>query len=137
MARELDLVKRREWEERLGEFRASGLTIARFCANERVSVNTFYYWSKRLGKPGGTAPSAACPSAAAGLSPSARGAEPASTSRGELVHFRLAAGIEVSVPAQCLDVIRCLAESAKRHGAQAAQPQQSGGFHELVLGARR
>jgi hypothetical protein len=29
------------------------LTVARFCADEHVSVNTFYYWIKQLGKLGG------------------------------------------------------------------------------------
>jgi hypothetical protein len=58
MARRLDGEKRREWEERFLQFRASGLTVARFCANERVSVNTFYYWSKRMGRRSTTARSA-------------------------------------------------------------------------------
>ena len=35
--------KRREWAERLVRYRAGGLTVAGFCAQERVSVNTFYY----------------------------------------------------------------------------------------------
>jgi hypothetical protein len=136
MARELDLGKRREWEERLGSFRASRLTVARFCANERVSVNTFYYWSKRLAKPGATARSAARQPEAAGVRPSKRGAATASTASGALVHFRLAAGIEVSVPAHCLEVIRCLAESAQRPGAAARGRVGGEAFHEVVLGSR-
>ena len=141
MARELDLGKRREWEERLGSFRASRLTVARFCANERVSANTFYYWSKRLGKLGSPARSITTRSAsrqpeAAGARQSARGAETASTASGELVHFRLAAGVEVSVPAHCLEVIRCLAESVQRSGAAARSSAAGEAFHEVVLGSR-
>jgi len=49
MGRESDEGKPREWRERLARHRASGLSVARFCAGERVSVNTFYYWSKRVG----------------------------------------------------------------------------------------
>ena len=40
--------KRSEWAERLARYRASGLTVARFCVQERVSVNTFDYWPRRL-----------------------------------------------------------------------------------------
>ena len=44
-----DAQKRRAWEVRFGRFRASGLTVARFCEQERVSTHTFYYWAKRVG----------------------------------------------------------------------------------------
>ena len=50
MTRRLDVEKRREWEERFERFRASGLTVARFCASESVSEHTFYYWAKRIGR---------------------------------------------------------------------------------------
>ena len=43
-----DAQKRRAWEARLARYRASGLSVARFCEQERVSTNTFYYWAKRL-----------------------------------------------------------------------------------------
>ena len=36
MMRSVDVEKRREWEERFAQFRASGLTVARFCASGRV-----------------------------------------------------------------------------------------------------
>ena len=49
MTRRLDIQKRREWEQRFARYRAGGLTVGRFCANERVSVNTFYYWARRVG----------------------------------------------------------------------------------------
>jgi hypothetical protein len=39
--------KRQAWAERFGRYRTSGLTVARFCAQERVSVNTFYYWARQ------------------------------------------------------------------------------------------
>jgi hypothetical protein len=136
MARELDLEKRREWEERLRQFRASGLTVARFCASQGLSVNTFYYWSKRVAKPGTTARSAARQPPAAGVHQSERGAGTASTASGGLVHFRLAAGIEVSVPAHCLDVIRCLAESVPRAGAAARARVGGEAFQAVVLGSR-
>ena len=67
-----DVQKRREWMERLGRFRASGMTVARFCASEGVAVNTFYYWSGRAGSAVHT-PSTATGAAAARKRGAARG----------------------------------------------------------------
>lgn len=39
------------WRERFERFSSSGLTVARFCARERVSVASFYHWRKKLGAP--------------------------------------------------------------------------------------
>jgi hypothetical protein len=127
----LEAGKRREWEERLAQFRASGLTVARFCAHQGVNVNTFYYWSKRVGKRS-TTPRAA---ASSGVDGSA-GRGSLATTGGERIHFHLAAGVEVSVPAHCLDVIRCLAESVQRSGAAGRASVGGEAFHEVVLGSR-
>ena len=51
MARRCDAGKPAEWGKRLARFSSSGLTVARFCARERVSVATFYHWRKKLGAP--------------------------------------------------------------------------------------
>ena len=48
MTRQIDVEKRREWKERFERFRASGLTVARFCASESVSEHTFYDRAKRI-----------------------------------------------------------------------------------------
>jgi hypothetical protein len=50
MARRCDARKDAEWGKRLKRFRRSGLTVARFCAEEHVSVASFYYWYKKLGQ---------------------------------------------------------------------------------------
>lgn len=47
MARQGDRRKFAEWQRRLRRFEKSGLTIARFCARERVSVPTFGYWRRK------------------------------------------------------------------------------------------
>lgn len=47
MARQEDRRKLAEWQQRLRRFKKSGLTIARFCARERVSVPTFGYWRRK------------------------------------------------------------------------------------------
>jgi hypothetical protein len=134
MARGLDERKRREWVKRLERFRASGATVAHFCGHERVSVNTFYYWSKRVDS------AAAMEQRPGALEELGRvtAADRAGARRDDaktLVRFRFGS-VEVDVPAGCLDVIRCLAERAARSGAQVARPTPAA-FHEIVLGARR
>lgn len=41
-------VKIREWSSRLDRYRRSGMTLAKFCRDEQVSVPSFYYWRDRL-----------------------------------------------------------------------------------------
>lgn len=36
------------WRVRFHRFSSSGLSVERFCARERVSVASFYYWRKKL-----------------------------------------------------------------------------------------
>jgi hypothetical protein len=48
MTRGLDHEKRRAWAAKLERFRASGLTIAKFCAEEKIHVQTFHYWARRI-----------------------------------------------------------------------------------------
>ncbi len=49
MARQADRKKFSAWQQRLRRFTKSGLTVARFCARERVSVPTFWYWRRKCG----------------------------------------------------------------------------------------
>lgn len=137
MTRQIDVEKRREWKERFERFRASGLTVARFCASEPVSEHTFYYWAKRIGRRSAVAHSTTARSAVRDGT-SERHREPvrrrrvsAAVANSPLVHFRLNAGIEVSVPADCLDVIRCLVNSV-----QSSQAKRTHAFHEVVVGSR-
>jgi hypothetical protein len=55
----------------------------------------------------------------------ARTAEPA------LVRFHFNAAIEISVPADCLDAIRCLAQCV-----QQLRAERSGAFQEVVVATR-
>ncbi|MFZ1009162.1 MAG: hypothetical protein WAN65_20135 [Candidatus Sulfotelmatobacter sp.] len=147
MTRRLDVEKRREWEDRFKRFGASGLTVARFCANESVSEQTFYYWAKRIGRSSAVVRSTTARSNAVRMTTarsavrdgtSERHREPvrrrlvsAATVNSPLVQFRLNAGIEVSVPADCLDVIRCLVNSV-----QSSHAKRADAFHEVVVGSR-
>jgi hypothetical protein len=132
MTRRFDVEKRREWEERFERFRASGLTVARFCASESVSEHTFYYWAKRIGRRSTTARSAVRNGTSERhREPVRRRRVSAATANSPLVHFRLNGGIEVSVPTDCLDVIRCLVNSAPSPRAE-----RSDAFHEVIVGKR-
>ena len=50
MARRWDVGKDAAWRKRLERFTRSGLTVARFCDGEGVSVASLYYWRKKLGQ---------------------------------------------------------------------------------------
>jgi transposase len=55
MARSVDSVKRRLWEQRLRRFKQGYLTVAAFCQVEGVSVPSFYHWRKVLNRTAGDA----------------------------------------------------------------------------------
>jgi hypothetical protein len=130
MTRQLDVEKRREWEERFERFRASGLTVARFCASEPVSESTFYNWAQRIGGRSTTARSAARDGATERHREPVRHTHVSAVSADSgLVLFRLGAAVEVSVPANCLEAIRCLV-----HCAQHAPVERRDAFHEVVVG---
>jgi transposase-like protein len=50
MSREPDLAKREAWQRRLRSFDKGRATVAEFCADEGVSVATFYKWRRKLGQ---------------------------------------------------------------------------------------
>jgi len=128
MTRGLDVQKLRQWEQRLERHRASGLTVGRFCADERVSVNTFYYWAKRLG--GLSRKPQVAPAAEGRRAPvrQAAASDLVVPANAAVVRFRLNAAVEVSVPADCLEVIRCLANCV-----QHSQLERNAAFHEVVV----
>ena len=37
-----------EWTERIAAQRRSGMSVKRFCAEQRLTENSFYAWRKRL-----------------------------------------------------------------------------------------
>lgn len=48
MSRQPDLAKREAWQGRLRAFDKGRATVAEFCADEGVSVATFYKWRRKL-----------------------------------------------------------------------------------------
>lgn len=85
------------WRARLRRFRASGMTVTRFCELEGVSAPSFYQWRRKLG-----------PAAAS------TGAEPVfqqvvvTPAVASGLRVRLASGAEIEVAAGNLDVIRAV-----------------------------
>ena len=49
MNRAATVGKRDAWQRRLARQRTSRLSVAEFCRQEGVSVQSFYYWKRRLG----------------------------------------------------------------------------------------
>jgi transposase len=43
--------RRLAWQQRLERFASSGLSVAAFCRAEHLSVQSFYYWKRRLAAP--------------------------------------------------------------------------------------
>jgi hypothetical protein len=92
-------------------------------------MNTFYYWASRL--KAGSAGVLSSPRSDA----VERRDEPAEhayvATEPALVRFHFNAAVEVSVPADCLDAIRCLAQCV-----QHARAERSGAFQEVVVATR-
>ncbi len=123
-----DVQKRRIWDARITGYRASGLSVKRFCAQEGVSTHTFYYWTKRLKAASGRRPPRGNPASGpvrSSAPPTTDGKVPEA-----IVRFRWNTGVEVLVPANCLAAVRCLAECLGRAGGPHAEA-----FQEVVLKA--
>lgn len=43
-----DTAKAQLWASRLDRFRRSGLSISQFCRNEKINLQVFNYWRKKL-----------------------------------------------------------------------------------------
>lgn len=144
MTRRLDERKVVVWTERLARFQASGATVGRFCQNEKVSVNRFYYWAKRVAQ--GSTSTASVPAARANepIAKRERVVRPMAVAkptmidharpsqRAAMVNVQFGDRLQLSIPADCLDVIRCVLQSA----SQGPASKSGDSFHPVVVGAR-
>ena len=48
MPRPSSLEKKKKWEETISRQRQSGLSIQRWCRENHISLQTFYYWRDKL-----------------------------------------------------------------------------------------
>ena len=112
MARRSDAGADAEWRKRFERFRRSGLTVARFCDGEQVSVASFYYWRKKLGqtashrrtrsRPGVFRQVAVIPAPPAMVPPSSR------------IVIQLPCGTRIEVDAEHLDAVRAVVGEVAR-----------------------
>ena len=136
MVRRNDPEKRREWERRFRRFQTSGLTIGRFCNQENLAVHTFHYWARRLrsmeaSQPGMEGGRSASDTPGLGQSQANRRSVDRSRSapsEAPMVRFLFDAGVQVSIPTDCLEAIRCVAQSVQRPSIT-----QDSSFREVIV----
>jgi hypothetical protein len=131
MKRRVDSKKLALWSERFNRFRESGLSITRFCANEGVSVSSFSYWTKRLEAKAhvATLDHVAVSDSKRLLSDATlreRGFEAMPS-----FSIRIHDSIQISVPVDCLEAIRCVMQSIQVLQASALTDR----FHRVVVGS--
>jgi len=146
MSKSGDVVKREEWLRRLDRFESGDLSIAEFCRDEGVGTHTFHYWSKQLGRKSsrngrsragkrGSTPRLKQRVAVEPAANEATATKPEVVSTSEsVVHFTWDSRLSFSVPADCLDAIRCVLEYAShsRAGSQDAPPVVSA-FRQVIV----
>jgi len=87
------------WSERLRRYARSNLTIAAFCERERVSVQSFYYWRRKLLEPGGTAGRGKSSVSRVGRAPQRQDFVPIAIRNSAAVKMRLPNGAQLWLPA--------------------------------------
>ncbi len=114
MARPSDPKRLAVWRERFERFSSSGLTVARFCGGERVSIASFYLWRKKLGHKGRrrrvTNRRGAFQQVA--VVPAAFGSVPGPAA----ICIQLPCGTRIAVGAENLDAVRAVVAEVARAG---------------------
>ena len=99
MAWQLNQAKTSEWHERLRCFEACDVTVARFCARERVTEPAFWYWRRK------------CAGIRTAPESSARAFAPVDIVGGRSVSLRFPAGAVLELPDDRPDLIRVTIEA--------------------------
>ena len=94
------------WRRRLERFQMAGLSVARFCRQEGVSVPSFYQWRKRLAQVALTKKQEPGPAEPAAFLPV--------TLRASSVEVRLPNGVRVQLPAGDDEALRVAIDAAGR-----------------------
>lgn len=101
------------WASRLDRFRRSGLSISQFCRNEKINLQVFNYWRKKLET------SLSSPTSSV---PSNRTTDPDASSVRFLIEAR---GIKIEFQSRSLEAINNVLAWATQH--------QESGFKRLVV----
>jgi hypothetical protein len=99
MGRPANQAKALDWQQRLGRFEASNLTVAQFCARERVAVPTFWYWRRK------------CADIGVSFGPSESAFTPVDIIGGRSVPVRFPAGAVLEIPEDRPDLMRIAIEA--------------------------
>jgi hypothetical protein len=126
------------WRERFERLPRSGLTVAQFCARERVSVASFYHWRKKLGQAAlrrrvparrGIFRQVAVVPVPSSVVPAAPGVAPAPAA--SRVSIQLPCGTRIEVHVEHLDAVRAVVGEVARAG----RGLEAGTGHDLQAGA--
>lgn len=127
MMSRFDAQKRTEWLQRFEQFEASGQSVVRFCREAGVAPHTFYYWRKQLrgSEGGGGRSNRTLPDRQQSV-----GKKEAEGHSNRSVCFAWGSALRVTVPAECVDAIRCVLECVT-----VTEPgdKSSGSFQEVVV----
>lgn len=137
MAKRVDVQKREEWQRRLERFEGSGRTISQFCSKESIPPHQFYYWAKRLRNQSSRSRNASLretvkkntPRPAQRREDEGAWARPAE----RMVHFHWNSKLQVAIPADCLDAIRCVLDCAN-HMEESYGSSPAGAFRQVIMG---
>ncbi len=99
MGRQANQSKAIEWQKRLRRFEACNLTVARFCARERVTEPTFWYWRRKF------------VDTIAALEPSPPAFTPVDVIGGRSVPLRFPSGAVLEIPEDRPDLMRVAIET--------------------------
>ena len=115
------------WRERFERFSSCGLAVARFCAQEHVSVASFYHWRKMLGHKGRRRRTTdGHPRHRTSLADGRGVFQPiAVVSAGRAVCIQLPCGTRIEVGADDLDAVRTVVAEVARaeHGCEVARAE--------------
>ena len=108
MSRSTDSRKLALWRERFERFSRGELAVGSFCARERVSVASFYYWREKVGQVGFASPDRSRANRPAVFRPvTLVGAAPA-------VRIELPGGVRIEVGTGDLEVVRAVVNAVAR-----------------------
>ena len=131
MGRMVDVNKREVWLRRFRRFEAAGLSVARFCRQEQVSVATFYTWRRKLAAKSGCRGDHVSASSSPAAGGSANGfvpvriLPPTQVTRPAGVRVRLNNGVRLWLPGGDVETLRQVVRVVSQLPAGAPRADQT------------
>ena len=128
------------WRQRLQRYRASGLTVPRFCQQENVTPASFYYWSRRTRE----ADSATAASSTKAPRKAGGAAVPAAVGTGTThnpvasgpIEVRLHDSLRVFIPSDCDEAMRLVLQLARTMCESSAPIAKASPFQQVLVDLR-